>query len=790
MKTSLARYTRRLATVLALMSGATSTISFAQDAAPLPTQRAQVAVANEGEGDDTTVDEIAFTQPTPAQPSAPNQPPTLPQTDVVAEPPQVQPPFNPGDAVNIPSILQGSIFSAPPINGYRADSSVTGSIIDIPNIRFPGTVNTISRDLRHDQQALRMDDVLRDIGGAVKTGGDNLRPDQFFIRGLEVTSYNYRKNGFLDPTYTPRDFANVERIDVLKGPASIAYGAAQPAGTVNLITKKPLQDRFADGWVTFGSFGLQRYQVDVNSTNQSGDILYRVNGAFEDRDSFREFGFQQRTFVAPSISWVLTDDTIVTWEGEFLYDRQRTDSGTIAVNGDSRVFPINRYYGDPGDRRVYRDFRSTLSMTTQLNDDWTAYIGGTTLFYDAPGNITTPTPLPLGMGVSLPAPGTFYQGGPLTRTRNSATLFAEQNHAIIANLSGQVTGFFNHNIVVGTEQDWFVVNHDQFQTSIPGVDPLLIFDPSQPGPFPTGPVSTSFTFDNPGYRQNRHALYMSDYVDITEKLKLLYGVRWDHVNQTYTRGLTFAGNPVFGPATTKQTFDQGTPRVGLVYEQIPDVLSYYALYTTSFNPAGGGIFGPALGTVKPELGRIFEGGIKTNLLDDLTLTLGGFYIERQNVATQLQNFTIIQADQQRSQGVEANLVGQWTDRLSTVSNYTYSDVLQSDASGVLNGRVRGIPFHSGNVWTRYNFVQNRNTTLGVGLGWVHVGKRRGDYLSPLVLNGYDRWDLGGYGRVGRWDLASYVENVFNARYEVGSINQFQVFPGAPANFRITAGTTF
>ncbi len=89
-------------------------------------------------------------------------------------------------------------------------------------------MNTITSDVRRDQQALRVDDILRDIGGAVKTGGDTLRPDQFFLRGLEMTKENFRKNGFLDPTFTPRDFANVERIDVLKGPASIVYGSASP----------------------------------------------------------------------------------------------------------------------------------------------------------------------------------------------------------------------------------------------------------------------------------------------------------------------------------------------------------------------------------------------------------------------------------------------------------------------------------------------------------------------------------------------------------------------------------
>jgi iron complex outermembrane receptor protein len=763
---------------LSLFAGPSLLPCYAADSAPLPPR---IADALESEA---ATPVVALRQPTPPTPPA-----TLPETNVVAEPnsaPTQQPPFNPQDNLNIPSVLEGSVFASPAVTGYNADSSTAGSIINVPGIRFPGIISTVTSDVRRDQQALRVDDILRDIGGAVKTGGDNLRPDQFFLRGLEMTSYNFRKNGFMDPTYSPRDFANVERVDILKGPASIAYGSAQPAGTFNITTKKALQDRFANSSMTYGSFGLQRYQVDANTMNQSGDVLYRFNGAFENRGSFRDTGFDERTFVAPTVSWLVDRDTIVTWEGEYLYDRQRADSGLIAVNGDSRAFPVNKYFGDPGDRRVYRDFRSTLSITHNINGYWSWYVGGTTLFYDAPGTITSPT-----AGFLGPAPGQFYTGGLLNREQNVASKFAEQNHAIIANLSGEFdTGPWKHHLVVGTENDWFVVNHDQFLTSIPGVDPALTIDPFAPGPFPTTGATTAFTFDNPGFRQNRHGIYFQDLVELSEKWKLMFGARYDHLDQTYTRALEFSGFPIFGPTRTIQHFDQGTPRVGLIYEAIPEELSYYASYTTSFNPAGGAIFGPALATIKPEFGRIFEGGMKMYLLENLSATVGGFYIERQNVATQLNNFAIIQADQQRSQGAELSLTGQWSDRLSTVSNWTYNDVTQSDATGTINGRVRGVPFNNGNVWTRYDLIKERNRTLGIGLGWVSVGKRRGDYTSPLVLNAYDRWDMGAYGTIGRWNLTSYIENIFNARYEVGSINQYQVFPGAPANFRIQASTTF
>jgi iron complex outermembrane receptor protein len=127
-----------------------------------------------------------------------------------------------------------------------------------------------------------------------------------------------------------------------------------------------------------------------------------------------------------------------------------------------------------------------------------------------------------------------------------------------------------------------------------------------------------------------------------------------------------------------------------------------------------------------------------------------------------------------------------------VSNYTYADVAQFGPAGfsAVNGRVVGMPFGSGNLWTRYNFIQSRQSVLGLGLGYVYVGERRGDYSTPLRLPSYSRWDLGLFGQYRRWNLNAYVENLFDVRYETGAANQYQVYPGAPVNFRLQIGATF
>lgn len=95
-----------------------------------------------------------------------------------------------------------------------------------------------------------------------------------------------------------------------------------------------------------------------------------------------------------------------------------------------------------------------------------------------------------------------------------------------------------------------------------------------------------------------------------------------------------------------------------------------------------------------------------------------------------------------------------------------------------------------NMWTRFNLIQDREKTFGIGVGYVYVGDRRGDYATPLILPSYGRCDAGVFGRWGRWNMTTYIENIFDVRYSTGSIDQYQVYQGAPVNFRMQVGATF
>ena len=380
----------------------------------------------------------------------------------------------------------------------------------------------------------------------------------------------------------------------------------------------------------------------------------------------------------------------------------------------------------------------------------------------------------------------------------------EQYHSVIANVSGKFSGdVVTHNVVLGTEQGWLITDGFRAEQSIPsGTDPTtwLAIDGVHPiydNPnFGLPNPATPFLFDST-YTENRHGVYIQDMIDVGQHWKVLTGVRYDHVDTMFDREIAIQG--LFDQRVkTDQAFDHGSPRVGLVYQPVPEKLSYYVMYSDSFDPPGGG---PRLTTepLQPELGQTWEGGIKAKPLDKLTLSAAAFYITKQNITTDLFNAPFFETEQigrQRNQGVEFDAIGQLTERLSLQANWCYVDTLLSDPTNPLfDGQpARGVPHNTINVWSRYNVIQEKDRTLGFGLGVIYVGERLGDYLPPgtpqFFLPGYTRWDAGVYYRRGRLDTALYFENLFDAQYYTSSISQYQIMPGAPFTVRAQAGYRF
>ncbi len=707
--------------------------------------------------------------------------PTLPEREVVAD---VEPLLVPVDDFPLPSVFEGTIFDSPPTDGYFADSTTTGTRIDIPLIDMPGTIEVVTEQLIRDQQALSMDDVLRNLGGKAVKLGNSLRPDSFLLAGFEMRSRDFRKNGFLDPTAAPRDLANVERIEAFVGTASALYGGGQPAGVVNIITKKPRAEPHHRLDFRYGSFDLRTTTLDSTGplSFENANLLYRINLAYGDANSFRDFGFGHRTFIAPAVTWVVSHRTRVTWEGEYLQDRRRFDTGVVAFGGRPDALPIERFLGEPQDFQQFQDLRSSLVLDHEINDCWSLRFGA----YSFAGNNLMSGTVPVGAIPTTPL---------LIRQRRDISEFQEQYHSIIFDLAGEFwsPGNIHHKVLLGTEQGWLMTpDFTAFQSDpgalpsppFPPPNPLLLnaADPMYGAPDPFTPI-----FFDSVFAQNRHGIYAQDVFEITPSLKGLAGIRYDRVHQKFDRELF-----PLPRIRDDQNYERWSPRAGLVFQPVPDVLSTYVSYSESFDmPPGGARITP--NPLEPETGRTWEGGIKAKLFDDLTLTASGFHIQKDNHV--FDDFRTLRTSQLdiRSQGAEVSLVGRLTPRWSVVGNYAYFDArITHDPARPdrIGNRARNVPYNSGNVWLNYEQQIHECQSIGARLGMVHNGARPGDLDNTFELPSYTRWDAGLYYGYGRLRMDVYLENLFDQRYYTGSEDAFAVFPGAPFNARGTVALVY
>jgi iron complex outermembrane receptor protein len=755
------------------------------------------------------------------------KPPVLPPTKVEATPttptaPALGAPLEaPAPAPTGNPLANGGIFGSPAVQGYKADSATSGTKIDTPLINYPGTITVIPRDVIQDQQALVIDDILRNIPSAVKLNYSfNLRED-FILRGFEMGQYNFRWNGFTDPSFVTRDFFNVQRVEVMSGPASVLYGAGDPVGMINFITKQPQSDPSTNFQFVFGSFNLSRYSVDTTGPiDDDARMMYRVNAFYQQNDSFRDFGWSQRTGAAPVFTFMIDQNTALTFEGSYQDVVGHADTGLIYYNGAIQG-PLNRSFNEPGDYQHTMDYKSLISLVHKFDDNFTGRIQffnddyhfrfkavvpdvGDTATYN---NSVVPgyNAAIAGFGLPLLAPL-----GPTQILRQLQEGFTdEQFYDLRAELAGKFNGFFFKNTaVVGAEVAWYHSNNTYSSSdpaqglnlaSIPAVPPSFVFNFAHPvynqasGMGGVAPGAAEID-------QVRYGLYASDMVEITERWKLLLGVRYDIVNTEFANSfnsVTF-GFPFGFPTTDNNRIDYHvSPRVGLLYQPIPETLSFYATYTTSFDPPIGGLFIVPT-AIAPEIGQSGEIGMKLDLFEKkLSLQAAAYIIDKRNVTT-LQNFsTSVQLGEVRSSGAEFSAVGKITRNLSVIANYGYCDsrivsdpgdkAVLGDLSGV---RFRGVPYNNANLWLRYNLIDNDTQTLGVGVGLVYVGERPGDLEADFNLPAYTRADSGIFYKRGRFNATAYFENISGTKYYSGSFDANTITPGTPFNFRVSMGFTF
>ena len=656
-------------------------------------------------------------------------------------------------------------------NDYRVPNTSVGTKTDTPLRDIPQAIQVVPQQVLREQQVTRLDDALRNTAGVNQAF--NFGPFTFYnIRGFDATETNLLRNGQIDTLAGQvTELSSVDRVEVLKGPASVLFGLGNPGGSINIVSKRPLRDPLASADLTVGSNSLYRGAVDFSGPlNDSKSILYRLNLAYKNSGSFVDFFNGESFNISPVVSVALSDKTNLTVETEYIRSRDTYASGipvvgSILPNPNGRV-SRNLNLTEPSDRVEQKITRFGYKIDHKFSDNWSIDNSFSLAFRDIFQKRTD-----LG---SLGADNR-------TVTRSFSESFGEnRNYALSTNLTGKfATGSVQNQLLVGFDLNRF----DNSTPTVPSFEApsIDIFNPVAGRP---RTATVLGNFGESGLRQQTNSLgiYIQDQAALTDTLKLVLGGRFDFVDRKYE---DLAAN------TSSSGSDSAfSPRVGVVY-QPTKTISVYGSYTSSFTPPGGSFFFGVNSSFKPERGNQYELGVKADLTDRLSATVALFDLTRTNVTTaDLNNPGVsIQVGEQNSRGLELSLAGKISPGWNISTSYAYTDArITKDNSLPVGNRLSNVPNHALSLWTGYEVQQGDLQGWGAGLGLFYVGDRA-DFDNSYSVPSYLRTDAAISYKRDQFKAALNFRNLFNTNYFESSLGS-RVYVGQPFTVQANVGWEF
>ncbi|QMW23844.1 TonB-dependent receptor [Sandaracinobacteroides saxicola] len=637
--------------------------------------------------------------------------------------------------------------------------------IDAPLRDIPQTIDSVSGELLRDQRALSIQDALKNVPGVGFSSGDGQR-DQVTLRGFSAIADQY-VDGFRDDSLYFRDLSNIERVEVIKGPAAVLYGRGSSGGLINRVRKLP-GTHGGQVAASVGSFDAWRLEGDVGAAGDG--VAGRLTGAIERGDSYRDQQFIRRGAVAPSLR-VGDERTALLVQADWLDDERVTDFGIPAFRGRPVAVPRGTYYGAANARDVdtsrAKVWSASAVLTHEFAGGWRLRNGFRTYDYRLARNNTLPGSVnEVAQTVSLNR----------SNLRREETGWFNQSE-----LSGDVMlGGMTHRLLLGVEVAHQVKDIvSRTKNGIAVVDLFAPVNPVLPLVLNVAPAN-----DNRA-RFATLGLYVQDLVTLTPRLKAMLGLRFDRFRQTTQQRLP-------GQANLARTDRNWSPRAGLVWQ--PDgQQSWYVSWSRSFQPSGeNGAIAVSNADIAPEITQNYEVGGKFEFLGGrLGATVALFRLQRDNIkSTDPVTLKLIPIGTQRTNGVEASVTGSLGDGFQLVAGYAWLDarVVKSiavDAGQPVQGKRATItPEHSGNLWLTKDF----GARWGLGVGANAVGSRFANPGNTVVLPGYVTADALGWVQLGRVRVQANVRNIFDRGYIVAGhgTNANLNLPGGPRTVLVTA----
>jgi len=654
---------------------------------------------------------------------------------------------------------------------YGAKSTTTATKTNTDILDIPQALTVISEKQIEDQAIRSVAELLTFVPGASPATGESNR-DTFTLRGNSSTA-DFFVDGIRDDVQYFRDFYNVERVEILKGPNAMIFGRGGGGGIVNRVMKRPSFGDHREALTSTDNYGGIRLTGDFDQSIGQG-IGFMVNGLYENGDSFRRNVDLKRYGVNPTLAFRAGENTRIDIGYEYFHDRRTADRGIPSTAGEPLKGFDRTFFGDPDDSYAKADVNVVnFAIEHELADGLT--IKNHTLFGDydkfyqnifAGGPVLAADPVK-----DLPE---RYRPGAYNNGNNRQNLFSQTDLVWENHLAG-VDQTLLFGLELGRQK-----SRNQRNTGTLSGDCLLA-DGSLPLSDPTCDVDASWA-PIPSDANNRTkatigAVYIQDQIRPTDWLEIVAGVRFDsfklhvddlrpQVNRSFSRkdGLW-------------------SPRLGLVLKP-NDSLSIYTSYSRSYLPQSGDQFsGLDINTssLKPERFDNYEIGAKWEPLDGLLATAAIYRLDRSNtrVSNPDGSGTFLLSGEQRSRGVELGLERSVSDRWQISAGYAWQKAeVTSATTACASGdcEVPNVPRHSFSLWNRYD-VSN---SLGLGLGLIARSKTFASISNAVTLPGYARVDAAAYYKVMRGVEAQInVENILGADYFPMTNGDNNIAPGAP-----------
>jgi catecholate siderophore receptor len=647
--------------------------------------------------------------------------------------------------------------------GYRQEATRGATKTLTPLRDLPQSITIVTKEQISDQSMQSIAEVVNYVPGITAHQGENNR-DQLVIRG-NSTSADFFLNGVRDDVQYYRDLYNVDRVEALKGPNAMIFGRGGGGGVINRVTKEAGFSRLREITLQGGSVNNKRFTMDLDQP-LSNKVAFRVNGLYENSDSFRQFVDRKRYGINPTLTIAPGSQTRIRLGYEHFYDGRVADRGIPSFQGKPAEVPISTFFGNPKDSYV----RASVNLASANIEHSVGRfsIHNQTLFGDYDRSYQNFVP------------------GAVNASRTQVVLSAYNNATKRRNIFNQTdltyilsAGRIKHTLLAGTELGRQRTNNFRntgfFNNTATSV--LIPYD----NPIVSTPVTfrQSATDANNHLKTNLAAGYVQDQIQLSRHLQVVAGLRFDYFDLQYHNNRN---------GDNLRRIDRlVSPRAGIVIKPIVR-LSVYANYSVSYLPSSGDQFS-SLTTVtqqvKPEQFRNYEFGAKWDVRRNLTLTTAVYRQDRTNTrATDpLNPAMIVQTGSQRTNGFEAGLNGSITRSWSIAGGYAYQDafITSSTTAAPTGARVAQVPRHTFSLWNKYQ-VHSR---LGFGLGIVQRSDMFAAIDNTVTLPGYLKLDAAVYVPLNeKVRIQAHFENLLNKKYYLNADGNNNISPGSPRGVRV------